>query len=89
MNPGTFGKRDGIWKTALSMISENPIKGVGIGHFKWHYLKAQIIAMSKFPSMEWQYTYWAHSEYLQWVQSFDFFEYCYFFLLEHGGLYPL
>ncbi len=73
MNPGTFGKRDGIWKTALSMISENPIKGVGIGHFKWHYLKAQIIAMSKFPSMEWQYTYWAHSEYLQWVAEFGLF----------------
>lgn len=73
MNPGTFGKRDGIWKTALSMISENPIKGVGIGHFKWHYLKAQSVAMSKFPSMEWQYTYWAHSEYLQWIAEFGLF----------------
>ena len=73
MNPGTFGKRDGIWKTSLSMIKEYPIKGVGIGHYKWHYLEAQSFALAKYPNLEWQFTYWAHSEYLQWFAEFGLF----------------
>ena len=55
------------------MIKENPIRGVGIGHFKWHYLKAQSLALAAFPTMKWQYTYWAHSEYLQWLAEFGLF----------------
>lgn len=73
LNPGTFGKRDGIWKTSLSMIREHPIKGVGIGHYKWNYLDAQRHALKRYPKLEWQFTYWAHSEYLQWFAEFGLF----------------
>ena len=55
------------------MIKEYPIKGVGIGHYKWHYLEAQSFALAKYPNLEWQFTYWAHSEYLQWFAEFGLF----------------
>ncbi|NLX84867.1 MAG: O-antigen ligase family protein, partial [Synergistaceae bacterium] len=73
MNPGSFGKRRGIWKTSWAIFMEHPIKGVGIGHYKWHYLKGQRIAFQKDPKMEWQFTYWAHNEYLQWFAEFGIF----------------
>lgn len=52
---------------------EHPIKGVGIGHYKWHYLEGQRLAFQKDPDMEWQFTYWAHNEYLQWFAEFGLF----------------
>jgi len=73
VNTRTFGKRSGIWKTSWAIIMEHPIKGVGIGHYKWHYLEGQRIALQKYPKMEWQFTYWAHSEYLQWFAEFGVF----------------
>lgn len=73
MNPGSFGKRLGIWKTSWAIFMEHPIKGVGIGHYKWHYLEGQRIAFQKDPKMEWQFTYWAHNEYLQWFAEFGIF----------------
>lgn len=73
MNPSSFGKRQGIWKTSWAIFMEHPIKGVGIGHYKWHYLEGQRIAFQKDPKMEWQFTYWAHNEYLQWFAEFGIF----------------
>ena len=73
MNPSSFGKRQGIWKTSWAIFMEHPIKGVGIGHYKWHYLEGQRIAFQKDPEMEWQFTYWAHNEYLQWFAEFGIF----------------
>lgn len=73
MNTSTFGKRRGIWKTSWAIFMEHPIKGVGIGHYKWHYLEGQRLAFQKDPDMEWQFTYWAHNEYLQWFAEFGIF----------------
>lgn len=73
VNTKTFGLRSEIWKTSWAIIMEHPIKGVGIGHYKWHYLEGQKIALQKDPKMEWQFTYWAHSEYLQWFAEFGVF----------------
>ncbi len=73
MNTSTFGKRHGIWKTSWAIFMEHPIKGVGIGHYKWHYLEGQRLAFQKDPDMEWQFTYWAHNEYLQWFAEFGIF----------------
>ena len=73
VNTKTFGLRSEIWKTSWAIIMEHPIKGVGIGHYKWHYLEGQKIALQKDPKMEWQFTYWAHSEYLQWFAEFGLF----------------
>ena len=73
MNTRTFGKRRGIWKTSWAIFMEHPVKGVGIGHYKWHYLEGQKLAFQKDPEMEWQFTYWAHNEYLQWFAEFGIF----------------
>ncbi|MDD4159670.1 MAG: O-antigen ligase family protein, partial [Synergistaceae bacterium] len=35
VNTTTFGKRRDIWKTSWTIFMEHPIKGVGIGHYKW------------------------------------------------------
>ncbi|GAB6281162.1 MAG: hypothetical protein STSR0007_13470 [Thermovirga sp.] len=48
------------------MFTMHPIRGVGLGHFKWNYLEAQREMLRHFPGMKWQYTYWAHNEILQW-----------------------
>ena len=37
---GSVGGRRGIWTTAWTMFTMHP-QGVGVGQFKWHYLKAQ------------------------------------------------
>jgi len=66
----TIGKRTDIWKTGCSVIMAHPLKGVGIGQFKWHYLEGQRAAIKKNPDIKWQYTYWAHSEYIQWIAEF-------------------
>lgn len=73
LNTATFGKRRGIWKTSWAVFKEHPIKGVGIGQYKWHYLEGQGRAIRKDPTMEWQFTYWAHNEYLQWMAEFGIF----------------
>ena len=73
MNTKNFGGRSGIWRTSWAIFMEHPIKGVGIGHYKWHYLEGQRIAFQKDPEMQWQFTYWAHNEYLQWFAEFGIF----------------
>ena len=67
-NAGTVGGRKGIWTTSYAMFKEHPA-GVGIGQFKWHYLEAQRYGFELFNNPSWyiwQYTHWAHNEFLQW-----------------------
>ncbi|MBQ7155675.1 MAG: O-antigen ligase family protein [Synergistaceae bacterium] len=61
-----IGNRRGIWTTSASMVLEHP-EGVGIGQYKWHYLEAQRYGFKIFPYSwyTWQYTHWAHNEFLQ------------------------
>lgn len=65
----TVAGRIGIWTTAYSMFKEHPW-GVGTGQFKWHYLEAQRAGFqTEFVNRDWyiwQYTHWAHNEFLQW-----------------------
>lgn len=66
-NYQTIGQRRGIWATSYGMLSANP-QGVGIGQYKWHYLDGQREAFKIFNNaswLEWQYTHWAHNEFLQ------------------------
>ena len=65
-NAETIGGRDGIWATSRTMFTMYPIKGVGLGQYKWHYLEAQRKMFDKYPDASWQYTHWAHNEFLQW-----------------------
>ena len=62
----TIGKRRGIWTTSFAMVKEHP-EGVGIGQYKWHYIEAQREAFKTIRDdwYEWQYTHWAHNEFLQ------------------------
>ena len=72
-NPGTFGGRIAIWSVSNEIFLKHPVAGVGLGHYKWHFLDGQGTLFEKYPelidnpSYRWQYTYWAHSEYLQWL----------------------
>ncbi len=65
-NASNIGNRRGIWTTSASMFLEHPM-GVGIGQYKWHYMEAQRYGFSTFPYdwYTWQYTHWAHNEFLQ------------------------
>lgn len=65
-NAENIGNRRGIWTTSASMFLEHPM-GVGIGQYKWHYMEAQRYGFSIFPYSwyTWQYTHWAHNEFLQ------------------------
>ena len=65
-NMGNIANRRGIWTTSYAMFKEHP-EGVGIGQYKWHYLEAQRYGFELFPYdwYEWQYTHWAHNEFLQ------------------------
>ena len=65
-NAETIGGRDGIWATSATMFSMYPIRGVGLGQYKWHYLEAQRKMFDTYPDRTWQYTHWAHNEFLQW-----------------------
>jgi len=65
--PLTIANRDSIWATGWTMFTEQPVKGVGLGQFKWHYLHAQRSMLERRPHMKWQYTHWAHNEFLQWM----------------------
>ncbi|MDO4987842.1 MAG: O-antigen ligase family protein [Synergistes sp.] len=78
-----IGNRDQIWKSTFGVIKQYPVGGVGIGHYKWHYLNGQREAMNTDPDMRWQFTYWAHNEYLQWQAEFGVFG---TFVLLVGGL---
>ncbi|MBQ7578065.1 MAG: O-antigen ligase family protein [Synergistaceae bacterium] len=62
-----IGNRRGIWMTSYAMLMEHP-KGVGTGQYKWHYLEAQREGFKTVTSdwYTWQYTHWAHNEFLQW-----------------------
>ena len=65
-NMEEIGGRAGIWATSFTMFRMHMFTGVGIGQFKWHYLDAQREAFKINPYKQWQYTQWAHNEYLQW-----------------------
>ena len=65
-NAQTFGGRDGIWATSRTMFKMFPLSGVGLGQYKWNYLEAQRQMFEKYPEKAWQYTHWAHNEFLQW-----------------------
>lgn len=65
-DPGRIGGRNGIWATSWTMFAEQPWEGVGLGHFKLNYLEAQRKMFDRFDGMKWQFTNWAHNEYLQW-----------------------
>lgn len=65
-NPLSIANRDSIWATSWTMYTERPLKGVGLGQYKWHYLDAQREMLKRWPEMKWQYTHWAHNEFLQW-----------------------
>ncbi|MDO5114970.1 MAG: O-antigen ligase family protein [Synergistaceae bacterium] len=73
MNPTNFGARREIWITSWNVYKLHPIGGVGLGHYKWHYLDGQRDAFKSHPELKWQFTYWAHSEYLQWLAEFGIF----------------
>ncbi|MDO4785837.1 MAG: O-antigen ligase family protein [Fretibacterium sp.] len=61
---GSVGGRRGIWTTSWTMFRQHP-QGVGVGQYKWHYLEAQREAF-RTHDYNWQYTHWAHNEFLQW-----------------------
>lgn len=65
--PLAFAHRDSIWATSWTMFARNPIKGVGLGQYKWHYIDAQNHMLRRWPHFKWQYTHWAHNEFLQWM----------------------
>lgn len=72
-NSANVGARREIWITSWNVIKKHPVGGVGLGHYKWHYLEGQREAFKTHPEMKWQFTYWAHSEYLQWFAEFGLF----------------
>lgn len=65
-NAENIGNRRGIWMTSWSMFLEHP-EGVGIGQYKWHYLEGQREGFKHVTDKwyRWQYTHWAHNEFLQ------------------------
>jgi len=73
INAASIGGRRGIWQTGWTMIKDNAAGGVGIGHFKWRYLEAQQKMLQKHPEADWIFTFWAHSEYIQWFAEFGLF----------------
>jgi hypothetical protein len=72
-NTSTFGGRMSIWRTSVEVYRTAPLTGVGLGQYKWHLLDGQRLLYKNHPEgidadgYSWQYTYWAHSEYLQWL----------------------
>ncbi len=65
-NPLSIANRDSIWATSWTMFTDRPLRGVGLGQYKWHYLDAQREMLKRWPHLKWQYTHWAHNEFLQW-----------------------
>ena len=70
VNARDLGGRREIWISSANVAKQHPLVGVGLGHFKWHYLEGQRVSMKSHPELHWQFTYWAHSEYLQWFAEF-------------------
>ncbi|MDR3331528.1 MAG: O-antigen ligase family protein [Synergistaceae bacterium] len=72
-NPTSIGGRISIWRTSLEVFLKSPVTGVGLGQYKWNFLDGQKLMYQKYPELinsqgyEWQFTYWAHSEYIQWL----------------------
>ncbi|MDR1019300.1 MAG: O-antigen ligase family protein [Synergistaceae bacterium] len=72
-NPTSIGNRISIWRTSFEVFKIRPLTGVGIGHYKWHFLEGQRNLYRASPELmddpeyDWQFTYWAHSEYIQWL----------------------
>lgn len=64
--PLSFARRDSIWATSWTMFTQRPVRGFGLGQFKWNYLHAQREMLARWPHLKWQYTHWAHNEFLQW-----------------------
>lgn len=69
-NPETVGGRIDIWTTSWTMITQHPLRGVGLGQFKWNYLDAQKEMFRRSPHRDWKFTMWAHNEYLQFFAEF-------------------
>ena len=65
-----IAKRREIWETSWQVFKMKPMTGVGLGQYKWYYLQGQRAAMELHPEMQWQFTYWAHNEILQWFCEF-------------------
>lgn len=65
-NPLSIAHRDTIWATSWTIYAHRPLRGVGLGQYKWHYLDAQRAMRAAHPRMKWLFTLWAHNEYLQW-----------------------
>ena len=65
-NAENIGNRRGIWMTSYAMSLEHP-EGVGVGQYKWHYLEGQRAGfkLTNADWYRWQYTHWAHNEFLQ------------------------
>lgn len=72
-HPADVAGRTSIWRTSWEVYLKHPISGVGLGQYKWNFLDGQRIMYEKHPELyedpryNWQFTYWAHSEYLQWL----------------------
>ena len=65
--PLSLANRDSIWATSWTMFTKAPVRGVGLGQFKWNYIDAQNEMLKRWPHFKWQYTHWAHNEFLQWM----------------------
>lgn len=73
LNTSNFGARREIWITSWNVFKLHPFAGTGLGHYKWHYLEGQREAFKTHPELKWQFTYWAHSEYLQILAELGIF----------------
>ena len=73
LNTSNFGARREIWMTSWNVFKLHPLAGTGLGHYKWHYLEGQREALKSHPELKWQFTYWAHSEYLQLLAELGIF----------------
>lgn len=69
-NIENIANRREIWETSWQVFKMRPQTGVGLGQYKWYYLQGQRAAMELNPQMQWQFTYWAHNEILQWFCEF-------------------
>lgn len=73
LNTSNIGARREIWITSWNVFKLHPLAGTGLGHYKWHYLEGQREAFKTDPELKWQFTYWAHSEYLQLLAELGIF----------------
>lgn len=65
--PLSIANRDSIWASSWTMFTQHPLKGVGLGQYKWHYVDATKEMAKRWPALEPKYTHWAHNEFLQWM----------------------